>query len=318
MNFEESNNIINFEDLQDQNNNESPFPFLFDNNYESEGPFYQTYLNNPILTEVNENMNLIEENALYNSNFLNIEQETVRTINQEAWSTQANTNNTNTNVNKRKEKIFKILKKKNKNKIGLEAKGKTHTKFDFDNAVRKIKSNLFDVIKNYLNISLQEEEENNKMMSQEKQRKRKIPFYKKGFLKLEKEITFNTNVELNLALLNSSLRDIFSRKVCLKVTKNYGLDHNKYLIEQLKANGQNKRTNEILDMTFLQCLEHVRGSNYYESLKGLEDMFENVINQMKEKETEEYIENLRGHLSQFEVLYGQKKPRKSKKNNNVN
>ena len=292
MNFEESNNIINFEDLQDQNNNESPFPFLFDNNYESEGPFYQTYLNNPILTEVNENMNLIEENALSNSNFLNIEQETVRTINQEAWSTQANTNNTNTNVNKRKEKIFKILKKKNKNKIGLEAKGKTHTKFDFDNAVRKIKSNLFDVIKNYLNISF--------------------------FLKLEKEITFNTNVELNLALLNSSLRDIFSRKVCLKVTKNYGLDHNKYLIEQLKANGQNKRTNEILDMTFLQCLEHVRGSNYYESLKGLEDMFENVINQMKEKETEEYIENLRGHLSQFEVLYGQKKPRKSKKNNNVN
>jgi len=117
-------------------------------------------------------MNLIEENALYNSNFLNIEQETVRTINQEAWSTQANTNNTNTNVNKRKEKIFKILKKKNKNKIGLEAKGKTHTKFDFDNAVRKIKSNLFDVIKNYLNISLQKEEENYKMMSQEKQRKR--------------------------------------------------------------------------------------------------------------------------------------------------
>ena len=100
------------------------------------------------------------------------------------------------------------------------------------------------------------------------------------------------------------------------MTKNYGLDHNKYLIEQLKANGQNKRTNQILDMTFLQCLEHVRGSNYYESLKGLEDMFENVINQMKEKETEEYIENLRGHLSQFEVLYGQKKPRKSKKNNN--
>ena len=195
---------------------------------------------------------------------------------------------------------------------------KTHTKFDFDNAVRKIKSNLFDVIKNYLNISLQEEEENNKMMSQEKQRKRKIPFYKRGFLKLEKEITFNTNVELNLALLNSSLRDIFSRKVCLKVTKNYGLDHNKYLIEQLKANDQNKRTNEILDMTFLQCLEHVRGSNYYESLKGLEDMFENVMNQIKEKETEEYIENLKGYLSKFEVLYGQKKPRKSKKNKNVN
>lgn len=310
-NFEEAN-IINFEDLQEQNKNDILFPFFFYNNYECEDQLCPTYLNNPPFNDVNEDMNLKEENLLSSSKFLNIEQETDRFINQETQT------NTNANSNKRKEKIFKISKKKNKNTIGLETKGKTHTKFDFDNAVRKIKSNLFDVIKNYLNISLQEEEENNKMMSQEKQRKRKIPFYKRGFLKLEKEITFNTNVELNLALLNSSLRDIFSRKVCLKVTKNYGLDHNKYLIEQLKANDQNKRTNEILDMTFLQCLEHVRGSNYYESLKGLEDMFENVMNQIKEKETEEYIENLKGYLSKFEVLYGQKKPRKSKKNKNVN
>ena len=65
-------------------------------------------------------------------------------------------------------------------------------------------------------------------------------------------------------------------------------------------------------MTFLQCMEHFRGSKYYPTLRGLENEYQNVINDLKEKENEEYVKNFIGYLNGFEILYGQKKPRNGK------
>ena len=212
--------------------------------------------------------------------FLNLSEKTEKT-------NYATKTSTNISEKKKKGKIFSITKEQKKDKKMLgrkrlikkdenenENNGVKHSKYDFDNVVRKIKSNMFDILKNYLNKSLKEEE--GEILPKEKQRKRKIDFNTECFLKIEQNTVVKTNVNENLELLNLPLRDIFSRNVSEKAVKfsSHGLEHNKYFIEQLKHNERKKRTNEILDMTFLQCLKHVRGSEYFESLRGLEEVIQ--------------------------------------------
>lgn len=272
-------------------------------------------------------MDLEEEEKLYSqslfreNDFINVKPSEKKANNSISSENEKTKNTTKTT----KSKIFDIKKDKkrniniNTNMLGRKRKdeenGGKHTKFDFDNTVRKIKSNLFDVIKNYMNNSLKEEE-GEEILPKEKQRKRKIYFDTECFLKLEQKTVVSTNVEENKALLNMTLREIFSRNVSEKAKNysSYGLEHNKYFIQQLLLNERKKRTNEILDMTFLQCLEHFRGSKYYPTLRGLEKQYENVINKMKEKENDEYIANFKKYLQTFEQLYSQKSPRNGRKN----
>ena len=64
-------------------------------------------------------------------------------------------------------------------------------------------------------------------------------------------------------------------------------------------------------MTFFQCLEHFRGSEKYEALNGLEIEYENVIEDMNDDI--DYKNNFIEHLRKYEILFRNKKPRKSKK-----
>ena len=64
-------------------------------------------------------------------------------------------------------------------------------------------------------------------------------------------------------------------------------------------------------MTFFQCLEHFRGTERYEALDGLEIEYENVIEDMNDDLN--YKNNFIEHLKNYEILFRNKKPRKSKK-----
>ena len=143
-----------------------------------------------------------------------------------------------------------------------------------------------------------------------KQRKRKIPIQNVSFLQINQEIIIQNNVSENLELLNKTLREIFSGSVSKKV-KNYGLDHNQLLIQKIKESKGKARTNKILDMTFLQCLEHFRKSKMYEELSGLELQYDNMIEEMNEKHEKEYMDNFVECLNNYESLYRQKRPKKS-------
>ena len=205
--------------------------------------------------------------------------------------------------------ITKELEKKiNKGRKSKFKIGGKHNKFSPDNMVRKLKSNLFEVLLRFINASIEEEE----VEVLDKNKKTKICL-KPFLLKIDQEIIKNTNVEINLNLLLSTLKEIFSNDVSKKV-ENHGLDKNKKLIEKIYAENKQKKTISILNMTLNQCLEQFRGSKKYKELEGLEKEFENVIKGLKEKgESEEYISDFVNLVNTFEEYYKDKRPRAPKK-----
>ena len=230
------------------------------------------------------------------------------------------TNQISESVNK-KDKIFDIKKIKSKkyNLLGRKRlsekntndnKEKEHTKYAFDNTVRKIKSKLFQAILNLLNNTLEEESK----FSQIKDRKRKIPIRKQSFLKINQKIISDTTVKNNLDLLNKTLKEIFSEPVSLRLKDYsiYGLNYNKNFIMKIEGDEKRKKTNEILNMTFFQCLEHFRNSKSYEALNGLEQEYKNLIEEMKKTEKDDYVQNFVSYLNHYEVLYKLKKPKNGK------
>lgn len=249
----------------------------------------------------------------------------------EAFSTEKTSNSTDVKGEKEKEKenkIFEITKEPKKNKdleeikelkefklLGQKRESENHTKFAFDNLVRKIKSKLVSAILIILNKSLQKEEKTEiKTTLKETQKQKKGDIKSECFLKPEQSIMLDTKVKYNLDLLKMTLREIFSKNVSEKVknySKEHQLDYNKNFIEKIKDDERKEKTNAILDMTFLQCMEHYRGSKRYDVLSGLEIEYEKDIEQMSDDV--EYMENFIEHLKYFEVLYANKKSRNSKK-----
>ena len=225
------------------------------------------------------------------------------------------------------EKIKKIKNNKNKKKNFLGRKRnsdkeisnndpnkKQHTKNAFDNISRKIRGKIFGAVLVFLNKVFNEEEEmdlDDPIFPKGKQRKRKIPIQNVSFLQIDQKIIIQNNILENLELLHKTLREIFSGDVSKKV-KNYGLDHNQLLIQKIKESKGKQRTKKILDMTFLQCLEHFRKSKTYNELSGFELQYDHMIEEMNEKHEKEYVENFVECLNNYEALYRQKKPKKSK------
>ena len=226
-------------------------------------------------------------------------------------------NNKSTVISTKKEKIFsinkikKINKKLGRKKLTDNKETKVlHDKYSFDNTVRKIKAKLFNAILAILNKSLEQEENNNNTQ----QRKRKIKVRNGCFLKIEQKTIINTNIKDNLELLNTTLKKIFSRDVGKKVANYsiYGENYNKNLIKKIEENKKYKNTNDILNMTFFQCLEHFRKSEYYEELSGLELEYDNIINEMKKTEEENYVDSFKAYLKTYEKIYENKRPKNKK------
>ena len=222
---------------------------------------------------------------------------------------------------KKQSKIFNITKEmKPKTKetprfLGQKRQSENHSKFAFDNLVRKIKSKLFGSILIILNKSLESNDKEKTMTPNESQRVKKGEVSYECFLKPDQKIILQTNVRENLTLLDSKLRDIFSENVSTKAknfSKEYQLGYNRNFIEKIKNDEKKKKTNDILDMTFFQCLEHFRGTNKYEALNGLEKEYEKVIEELSDDE--EYLKSFKCQLNHFEDSYKNKRARNRNSN----
>ena len=262
-----------------------------------------------------------DDDLFYNTN---------KNENNENSSTENTTgpSKTKTKIETPKSKIFSITKtpKKNSKKNTLKeetpkflgkkrtAEKEKHTKFAFDNIVRKIKSKLFDSLLIILNKSLEEKNSSISPALNQNQRVKKAEVKYECFLKPEQSLILQTNIRENLELLNKPLREILSADVSTKA-KNYSklhsLKYNKIFIEKIKNDENKRKTNQILDMTFFQCLEHFRGTKKYESLKGLEKEYDKVIKEMNDDQ--EYKENFVENLKIFEEMYANKRPRNRNK-----
>ena len=132
-------------------------------------------------------------------------------------------------------------------------------------------------------------------------------------VKIDQKIIGNTNREFNLNLLNSTLKEIFSKDITSKI-KQKDKNYNKGIIDDIYLDNKKEKIINILNMTLSQCIKHLTNKEYYPELQGLEDEYENIINELKTKGgTEEYIELFKDLLGRFEEFYKNKRKQNGNK-----
>ena len=290
-------------EIEDEHFNYSP-PFNIINPIVSDDSFE----NNIEQTFIQNNENKIIENIKEDKKANSIEKDKISKI-----KTNINTNN-NTNNNTKIFQIKKINKRlgRKKNSGGCnykikESQTKWHDKTFKDNMTRKLKTKLFEDILFIINNSLKEEEEEEKENFGKKILK--YNYTKKFLLKIDTNIKTNTNALYNRRLLITKIKDIFSNGIsanCIRTNK-FRLDYNKKYIEKIYKDNIKTKTIAILEKTMLACLEHYRGSKYYDELRGLENRYIDFINEMKQEK--EYIDEFKKFVNCFENYYNSKIPR---------
>jgi hypothetical protein len=186
------------------------------------------------------------------------------------------------------------------------AKKRRHTKFSDDNMRRKCKHMILDSLFNFINNKIYE------LYNGKIGKGIRI----KQLQKLNQKQKSQSNIQFNKEFLQKPIREIFSDKLSGRITS-FCPEHNKELIEMLLNESDVVRKtyfNNLFSLTFLQCLEHFRGSKNYFVLNGMNDM----KMELQSYDDEEYAQSLEYYLNNYEKIINNKNPRKSKKENNIN
>ena len=183
----------------------------------------------------------------------------------------------------------------------LSQKRKKKNKYKDINIIRKCKHLLLEKVLIFINSKIKKFYNNNI---------RKGIFIKQ-FKPLNQKQKSESNIKFNQDFLNKTIKDIFSNDICGKYT-NFPKDHNQKLMKDLlnenDLNIKDYFTN-LFNLTFFQCLEHYRGTKFYNELNGIQ-LFEEEINNYTDIE---YIEILKYYFKNYENIVNNKKSRKSKK-----
>ena len=192
----------------------------------------------------------------------------------------------------------KLLGRKRKDSL---TEGK-HNKFSHDNMNRKIKSILLNIVYLFINSKINEIYKNEPDYDEEKDKLKKI----------EQKQIVDSNIEFNQKFLNETLRNIFSVNISHKYKK-YNLEHNKNLINRL-INDENTKRRQIFQnlfsKTFLECLEHFRGTKNIYELGGIKTFDEIKVQYENDPD---YLASLEYKLKSYEDILRNQKKRKSKK-----
>jgi len=204
---------------------------------------------------------------------------------------------------KEKKKEKKIIKFGRKRKNSLE-KGK-HNKYSGDNLFRKCKGIILHSL--YLLI--------NKIITDIYKYDPNYDKNKIKLLKINQNQIINSDVIFNKQFINKKLKDIFSDKITSRCSR-YNPDHNEILINKLlNEEDQVKKDlfEKIFNLTFLDCLNHFRGTKTVKELNDLttyEEICKNFEND------EDYLYSFKYYIDNYETIIGNKKWRK-KKNKNI-
>ena len=171
-----------------------------------------------------------------------------------------------------------------------------------DNYLRKkCKRTLLDVIFNFLNQTIKKVY-NNKIGEGVRIKELKPLNYK---------INSEMGIKYNKEFLNKNIGEIFSNNISDRFT-NFSKLHNKSLIINLlneEDEGKKNFFRRLFGLTFLQCLEHFRGTVFYFELDGLiqlNDVINNIID-------EEYKVNLIYYFENYEKIINKKKERRKRR-----
>ena len=197
-------------------------------------------------------------------------------------------------------------KKRNNNNYGRKKKNSTekgaHNKYTSDNLIRKCKAVVINILSKLINKKIYEIYKDDITYSPKK----------KKLVKMKQFQIANSNIEFNKLFIHKILKDIFSENLSSRCTS-YSIDHNKNLVNDLlneKDLTRRKKFQELFELTFLDCVEHLRGSKYIDILEDLEK-YDKVCDNLNGDE--DYKESFRCYIDNFETIINNKKSRKSKK-----
>ena len=192
-----------------------------------------------------------------------------------------------------KKRYFNVESKK---KAGRKPKYSTsngeHTKYSYDNILRKIKVKFFHKLIKYIN---------GKIIS-------KYNGIVKKLIPLKGEISQDNTIKFNIQLMNSKLKDIFSNNEINGKFRVCDKDYNKNVIDSIYEN-KIQELIDLLELTFLEVFNIFRDSNETK-INGFDNL-NTVIDELKLKEGDnDYINKFKEVAMDFENYYLQKKPRK--------
>ena len=130
------------------------------------------------------------------------------------------------------------------------------------------------------------------------------------FLDFDKTELIHSKVNYDKNFLNLKLGDIFSWDLSKKIT-NYLPNHNRQLVQELiSSEKEGEYFKNLFNITFIQCLRHIRDEENIDELNGL-NKIDTIF--LKFIEDKDYYNNLVENLEKYEKLLFKKKSRKSKK-----
>jgi hypothetical protein len=191
-------------------------------------------------------------------------------------------------------------RRRGRKKKGSLIKGK-HDKYYSDNLFRKIKSIALRNLYTFINSKIHEIYKYEPDYDMNKDMLKKI----------KQEQIVNSNIEFNKEFLNETLEHIFSVDISKKFKK-YNSDHNRNLIIKLLNDNNIERRqifHNLFTKTFLECLEHFRGTKNINELEGI-----NTFEKCKEKfkDDYDYLASLEYTLKDYENIISKKRGRKNK------
>ena len=194
---------------------------------------------------------------------------------------------------------------KNKLKFGRKKKdsletGK-HNKYSGDNLFRKCKG----IILNSLLVLI------NKIIAENYKDDPNYDKNTKKLLKINHRQIINSDVQFNKEFINKKIGDIFSDDITLRCRR-YNIKHNEILIQNLiNEKDETKRIlfRKIFNLTFLDCLNHFRGTKIIKELNGLKE-YDEVCKSFEEDE--DYLYSFKYYIDNYEKIMENKKWRKKK------
>jgi len=220
-----------------------------------------------------------------NNNIGIIKEEDIFKINKDEF------NNINIYNEKNEENNLNKKRKRNNNKNYINS----------DKIIKKIRVSILNAIIRFINKKI-EKDFNNYLG---------IGISMKQFLQISKKDLSHSKINFDKEFLRKTLKEILSFNISDKYSK-YIPTHNKNLVNYLlNLDNKSEHYKKLFELTFLDCIEYIRGTKYINILNGL-DKIDDIIKYEKYIDEDE-MENFKYYLLNYESILERKRARNSKK-----
>ena len=253
--------------------------------------------------EETENKKDSNENNNKNVELMNIDKQIVNINIEESEEIESKINNNNDTININTPNIpEENSEDTNLNKKRNRDKNINNKKINFDKIIRRIKMSVLNAIIRFINHKI--EIDYNYDIGKGACIKQLLSIIKKEYS--------HSKVEENKKILFKNLEEILATNISKKYS-NYMPTHNIELVQNLINKGEDYK--KIFELTFLDCIEHIRGTKNIDILDGL-DKIDDIIKIEEQKMDKDEIENFVDFIMDYENIIDRKKGRNSKNQKN--